>query len=64
MKSQQTAEHEVTEDGVVLCANGISEKFRRIGNRYNIKTAFKTSKSEEFALQNNATKPNSSPRTA
>jgi hypothetical protein len=42
----------VTEDGVIQCANDISEKFKRIRNGYNI------------ALQNNATKSNSSPRTA
>jgi hypothetical protein len=41
----------VTEDGVILCSNGISEKFRRIGNRYNIKTVFKTKKASSLLFK-------------
>ena len=43
----------LTEDDVIPCANGISEKFRRIGHGYNIRIAFKTSKNVEFGLHNN-----------
>jgi hypothetical protein len=52
----------VIEDGVIPSVNGTSEKFRRIGNRYNIRTAFKSGKIVEFALQNIA-KKNYSPKT-
>ena len=53
----------VSKEDVIPCTNGISEKFRRIGNVYNIKNAFKLSISIEYTLQNKATKIDSFPKT-